>query len=186
MDGLLALAQRAPAAGNTQGWQWLVLDQPSSVGRYWDVCLPAPRRAGFPWPGLLRAPVLVIPYADPGAYLSRYGEQDKAGRVAAPPGEREALAASTEAWPVPYWHVDTAMAAMTLLLGAATVGLGACLFGQFNAATSVRAAFGVPDGFQAIGTIALGHPDGHRRPSASAARRRPPLDQVRHRNRWAG
>ncbi len=184
LDGLLHLAQRAPAAGNTQGWQWLVLDQPASVARYWDVCLPPSRRAGFPWPGLLRAPVLVIPYADPGAYLARYGEADKAARVAAPPEEREALAGSTDAWAVPYWHLDTAMAAMTLLLGVGTVGLGACLFGQFNAAGAVRAEFGVPDGLEAIGTIAVGHPDGSGQPSASAARRRPPLEQVLHRNGW--
>ena len=54
VDGLLRLAQRAPAAGNTQGWQFLVLDEAAAVTRYWEACLLSSRRDSFPWPGLLR------------------------------------------------------------------------------------------------------------------------------------
>lgn len=185
VEELLRLAQRAPAAGNTQGWQFLVLDDPAAVARYWDVALPTRRRATFPWPGLLRAPVLVVPCADAAAYVQRYGEADKAARVAASPEERRGLAGGVDGWTVPYWLVDTAMAAMTLLLAAVDRGLGACLFGQFEHEVAVRRAFAIPERVQPVGTIALGHPDEVSRPSRSArARPRPPLADVVHRNSW--
>ena len=185
VDGLLLAAQRAPAAGNTQGWQFLVLDDTAAVDRYWNATLPDSRRARFPWPGLLRAPVLIVPCADASAYVRRYGEADKAQRVAASDSEKVALAASAEAWTVPYWMVDTAMATMTLLLGAVDAGLGACFFGQFEHEPAVRAAFGVPDRFQPIGTVALGRPDHAGRASRSARQRpRPPLEEIAHRGRW--
>lgn len=185
VDRLLLAAQRAPAAGNTQGWQFLVLDDPDAVARYWDATLPQTRRARFPWPGLLRAPVLVVPCADASAYVSRYGEADKAQRVAASSTEKVALASSAAAWTVPYWMVDTAMATMTLLLGAVDAGLGACFFGQFEHEAAVRAAFDIPAALQPIGTVALGRPDHADRSSRSARQRpRPPLDQVVHRGRW--
>lgn len=185
VDRLLRLAQRAPAAGNTQGWQFLVLDERESVARYWSVTLPEARRASFPWPGLLRAPVLIVPYADPSAYVARYGEVDKLARPSASAAEKRALAGDVDSWPVPYWHVDTAMAAMTILLGAVDAGLGACLFGQFEHEDAVKAAFGVPDGMRAVATIALGHPDDDARPSRSAAHRpRPDLTAVVHRRTW--
>ena len=185
VDRLLRLAQRAPAAGNTQGWQFLVLDEPAAVDRYWSVTLPSERRGTFPWPGLLRAPVLIVPYADPSAYVARYGEADKRARPSASAAEKQALAGGAETWPVPYWYVDTAMAAMTILLGAVDAGLGACLFGQFEHEAAVRAAFGVPEALRAVATIALGRPDGTDRPSRSAVHRaRPGLDTVAHRGSW--
>lgn len=184
VDELLSLAQRAPSAGNTQGWQFLVLEGPEQVGRYWAATLPPERRASFPWPGLLRAPVLVLPCADAAAYPARYGEPDKANRVAAGAGERAALASGVDGWPVPYWTVDTAMATMLLLLGVVDAGLGACLFGLFEHERSVRDAFAVPDGLQPIATVAIGVPDGADRPSTSRARRRPPLAAVVHRGRF--
>ncbi len=185
IETLLVAAQRAPAAGNTQGWRFLLLDDAQSVDRYWGATLAEQRRARFPWPGLLRAPVLVIPCADPEAYVARYAELDKAGRVAASGQERIALGTSVAAWPVPYWMVDTAMATMTLLLGAVDAGLGACFFGQFEQEASVRSAFGIPDGFQPIGTVALGWPDRGERSSTSVRQRpRPPLEQVVFRGTW--
>jgi nitroreductase len=192
VDGLLNLAQRAPSAGNTQGWQWLVLDTPTATERYWSVTLAAERRATFPWPGLLRAPVLLVPYADADAYVRRYGEADKLRRPSASPDERDQLARSVAGWPMPYWLVDTAMAAMTVLLAAVDAGLGASFFGQFDHEAAVRSAFGVPDGLRAIGTIALGRPDtsdaaggaGDRRSLSTRQRPRPPLSEVVHRTSW--
>ena len=185
IDRLLAAAQRAPSAGNTQGWQFLVLDDDTARRRYWDTTLPEARRARFPWPGLLRAPVLVVPCAEPGAYVRRYGEPDKAARVAASDRERAALASTPESWPVPYWWVDTGMACQNLLLAATDAGLGSCLFGLFEHEPAVRAAFGVPDGFRPVATIALGHPDEVPSPGTSPRRRpRPPLDDVVHCGGW--
>lgn len=173
VDGLLDLARRHPSAGNTAATSFLVLEGPATAG-YWDVSLPPARRAGFPWPGLLAAPVLVVVCTDPGAYVARYAEPDKA---------RTGLGAGDEAWPVPYWFVDGGMGAMALLLAATDAGLGACFFGLFEHERPVLDAFGVPAGIRAVGTVALGHPAPDR-PSASAGRGRPAFAQVVHRGRW--
>lgn len=174
VDRLLGQALRAPAAGNTDGRAFLVLDG-DAIGRYWDATLPAGRRAGFPWPGLLAAPVLVIPCANAGAYVARYAEADKA---------HTGLGTTEGAWQVPYWLIDAAMAAMTILHGAVAAGLGACLFGIFDHEPAVRAAFGVPDAFTPIGTIALGYPAPEQRASRSASRARPTVASAVHRNGW--
>lgn len=171
---LLDLARRAPSAGNAQPWEHLVL-RGADVGRYWDTTLPDPdARARFRWQGLLAAPVLVIPYVRPAAYVERYSEPDKAatGR-----GTGEG------AWPVPYWWVDGGTALQNLLLACTAAGLGACFFGQFEHEPAVRAAFGVPDDRRALGTVALGWP-APGEPGRSAHRPRPPLDDVVHWGRW--
>lgn len=166
---------RGPSAGNTRSLELLVLTG-DDVSRYWEVSLPESSRATFPWPGLLRAPVLLIPYVDPGAYVSRYSEPDKA---------RTGLGAGEDAWSVPYWWVDGGAAAQTALLSAAARGLGACLFGQFEHEENVSAAFGVPEGLRAVGTIAIGHADtAGDRPSMSAARPRRSVDELVHRSAW--
>lgn len=174
LERILDLARRAPSAGNTHPWAFLVL-RGDDVDRYWDTTMPdAEARARFRWQGLLRAPVLVLPYVRPDAYAERYGEADKAAT---------GLGAGTGAWPVPYWWIDGGAAVQNLLLAATAAGLGACLFGQFDHEASVRAAFGVPDDQRALGTIALGWPAADE-PGRSAARPRPPIDDVIHRGRW--
>lgn len=175
LDRVLDAGRRAPAAGNTAGTHLLVLEGPEQTARYWDVTLPTARRAGFRWPRLLDAPVLVLPLADPSAYVARYAEPDKAST---------GLGEGADAWATPYWTVDTAFAAMSILLAAENEGLGALLFGMFRHEAAVRATLGVPDDLVAIGTIALGHPAGDDAPGRSAARSRPSLDQVVHRGGW--
>ena len=174
VDRLLDLARRAPSAGNTQPWELLVL-RGDAVERYWSTTLPDPDdRARFRWQGLLAAPVLVVPYVRPGAYVERYAEPDKS-----PTGRGRGEAA----WPVPYWWVDGGAAVQNLLLGCTAAGLGACLFGQFEHEAAVRAAFDVPGDRRAVGTVALGWPAPDE-PGRSTGRPRPPLDQVVHRDRW--
>lgn len=173
VDEILDLARRGPSAGKTDSLQFLVLSG-ADVARYWDTTLPVDTRSSFPWPQLLDAPVLVIPWVEPGAYVRRYREADKA---------RTGLGDGQDAWPVPYWWVDGGAAAMTILLAAADADLGALLFGLFEHEDDVRSEFGVPDGFRAIGTISLGHPAPDR-PSMSAGRKRPPFDTVVHRGDW--
>ncbi|HSP05428.1 MAG TPA: nitroreductase family protein [Acidimicrobiales bacterium] len=171
---LLDLARRAPSAGNTQSWSFLVL-RDADAERYWATTMPDPdARARFRWQGLLRAPVLVVPYVRPAAYAERYGEPDKSGT---------GLGAGTDAWPVPYWWVDGGAVVQNLLLLATAAGLGACLFGQFDHEAAVRTAFGVPDDQRAVGTIALGWPAPDE-PGRSAGRPRPALDDVVHRGFW--
>lgn len=174
LDDLCDLARRAPSAGNSQGSAFLVLDDPSTVARYWDVTLPEPRRESFRWPGLVVAPALVVLAVRPETYVERYAEADKA---------RTGLGDSAEAWPVPYWWVDAGAVAQNLLLAAVDAGLGACLFGLFEHEAAVAAAFGVPEDWRLAATVAIGHP-APSSPGRSVGRPRRPLDELRHRNSW--
>lgn len=175
VDELLDLARRAPSAGYTQGVELLVLSGAAETGRYWDVTLPTERRATFRWPGLLRAPVLVVVLTHPAAYVERYAETDKTGT---------GLGGDVDAWPVPYWFVDGGMVAQNLLLAAVDANLGACLFGAFDDEAAVLAALDVPEGWRAVATVALGHGDGSDSPGRSARRGWRPLDEVVHRATW--
>lgn len=174
LERVLEVGLRAPSAGHTQGWELILLEGPEQTGRYWDVCLPPERRETFAWPGLLHAPVLVIPLADPHAYLQRYAEPDKA---------RTGLGVDVERWPVPYWLVDTSFLTMSILLAAVDEGLGALFFGLFEHQAAVMGELGVPEHLRPIGTIALGYPAPHER-SRSVQRGRRPLDEVLHRGGW--
>lgn len=175
LDRVLAAAFRAPSAGNTAALDLVVLTG-DEVGRYWDTSLPEPRRSSFPWPGLLRAPVLVLPYVDPRAYVQRYAEPDKA---------HTGLGADEGDWSVPYWWVDGGAAVMAMLLAAEAAGLGALFFGQFDHERALGETFGVPGPRRALGTVALGHPGGADRPSASARRPRGPVGSRVHRGGWS-
>lgn len=173
VDGLVDLARRAPSAGHTQGWAFIVLEG-EDTARYWDVALPAARRGTFRWPGLVAAPALVVVLVRPDAWVERYAEPDKAAA---------GLGEGADAWSVPFWWVDAGMAAEHLLLGAVEAGLGACFFGLFGQEPAVLAALGVPDGWRAVGVVALGLPADDE-PGRSVARGRRPLDEVLHRGRW--
>jgi len=178
LDALVDLAARAPSAGKAQGWHLVVLEG-DDTARFWDVTLPRERRAGFGWPGLLDAPVIALPLADPDAYVRRYAEPDKAAT---------GLGRSPDAWPAPYWTVDTAFAVMTLLLAAEDHGLGALFFGVFHGEAELRSALGLPEHLQLLGAIALGwpvaDPDRPEPPGRSAGRRRRPPAEVIHRGGW--
>lgn len=174
LDRILGAALGAPAAGNTHGLDLLVL-RGSQTSLYWDVTLPQSQREGFRWPGLLDAPVLVLPYVDPQAYLDRYSEGDKA---------RSGLGGDPADWAVPYWFVDGGAAVMAMLTAAEALGLGALLFGQFDHEPAVRSALGVPEGMRSVGTVALGHRCVHTEPSRSARRGRPQVAQHVHQGFW--
>jgi nitroreductase len=177
LDRVLDAGRRAPAAGNTaEGRAFLVLDEPAA---YWDVALPAgPLRDAFGWPGLLAAPVLVVVCCRPSAYAERYAEPDK--------GRWSTLGRGAVAWPQPFWWFDAGVAVEAMLLAARAEGLGACLFGLFEREAPVLGALGVPAGWRGAAVVALGHPDpaGPGRPGQSAARPRPPLDEIVHRGHW--
>jgi len=176
VDDMVDLASRAPSAGKAQGWHVIVLEGADQVDRYWDITLPADKRASFRWQHLLDAPVLMIPLADPSAYVERYAEPDK---------ERTGLGAGAEAWPAPYWTIDTAMAVMTLLLAAEDRGLGALFFGVFQRESDVRTEFEIPDRLEIVGAIALGRPLRDDEPGRSSKRLRRSADQIIHRGRWS-
>ncbi|MEO6569928.1 MAG: nitroreductase family protein [Ilumatobacteraceae bacterium] len=177
IDHLVDLASRAPSAGKSQGWHVVVLEG-DDTARFWDVTLPDDRRAGFTWPHLLDAPTILLPFADATAYTERYSLPDKAAT---------GLGTGPDAWPVPYWTVDTSMAVMTILLGAEDAGLGALFFGVFRGESELRRRLGVPDHLELLGAIALGRPirdDAAGSAGRSAARRRRTPDEIIHRGGW--
>lgn len=175
LDSLVDLAARSPSAGKTQGWHLVVLEG-EDTRRFWDVTMPAERRASFAWPGLLVAPVIALPLADPQAYVERYAESDKAAT---------GWGAGTEAWPAPYWTIDSSMAVMTLLLAAEDAGLGALFFAVSRNEAVLREHLGIPARLQLLGAIALGWPDPDAtRAGRSAHRSRRGPEQIIHRGRW--
>lgn len=174
LERVLDAARRAPSAGNAQALDLVVLEGASETGRYWDATLPVERRSTFGWPGLVGAPVLVIPCVRPQSYVDRYAEDDKA---------RPGLGDGTDGWRVPYWYVDGGAAIMALLLTAVDEGLGTLLFGQFEHESAVRATFAIPADVAPLGTVAIGHPAPDE-PGRSATRPRRPLDDIVHRGGW--
>lgn len=174
VDELIGDALRAPSAGNTQGRAFVVLEGPVQTQDYWAATTDEEWRGrSRRYAGLSRAPVVVLPFADPEAYVARYDEDDKRAPRQEP-----------VEWVVPYWMVDTAFAAMTVLLGASDRGIGAAFLGNFRGEDRLRRALGVPERLRWLGAILLGEaarPDPA--PSSADRPRRTVADSV-HRGRW--
>jgi nitroreductase len=174
VDRLLAHAVRAPSAGYSQGWGFLVLEGAADRDLFWAATTPPELGGHGSWlAGMRRAPLILVPHANRSAYLDRYAEPDK-GWV-----DRDEAR-----WPVPYWYIDAGFAALLMLLTAVDEGLGACFFGIPPERTrAYRRAFGVPDEFTPVGALTVGYraPD---RPSPSLHRGPRPASEMVHRGRW--
>lgn len=171
VDRIVGNGVRAPSAGFTQGWAFLVLEGHDETSRYWEATFgSAEARASFRWQGLFAAPLLIVCLSHKDAYLDRYAEPDKG------------VDRDEQRWSVPYWDVDAGFAAMLMLLTAVDEGLGALFFAVAEH-DRFRAAFGVPDAYMPVGALAIGYPLPDE-PSRSLARGRRPLDAVVHRGRW--
>jgi nitroreductase len=171
---VLESALHAPSAGFAQGTELIVLDQPRDIAEFWRVTDPRGRKRPPEEGG---PPVIVIPFSNQVAYLRRYSEPDKQGL-----GLDQAAA-----WPVPYWDLDSAMAAMLMLLTAVDQGLGAWFFGIFAGEDELLRWLEVPQGCRPIGALALGYPSPLDRVRGSArSRPRRSLEEVVHRGRWPG
>jgi nitroreductase len=176
VDHLLDAALRSPTAGNTGGTAWVALEGSEQTALYWAAATDEGwRRSARRWPGLERAPVILLAYASPAAYVARYAEADKA-----PAG----LGGSEESWPVPYWVGDAAFGVMVVLLGAVDAGLGACFLGVFRGEEELSRSLGVPKGWRQFGAVLLGRPDGSDHRSPSLDRPGPPRSERIHRGRW--
>lgn len=172
VERMLDNARRAPSAGFSQGFEFLVLEGKEQTARYWDALDPERYFTRSGWPGVYNAPLLIVPLAHKRSYLDRYSEPDKESAGM----QRE------EAWPVPYWFVDTGFTALLMLLTAVDEGLGAVFFGIFDIAR-FRTVFGVPDEYHPIGVVAAGYPAPDR-PSGSLARGRRAREAIVHRGGW--
>ncbi|GAA3667883.1 nitroreductase family protein [Lentzea roselyniae] len=162
-------AVRGPSAGFSQGQGFLVL-QGESLKRLSEM---------FEWwggEGAKSAPVVVIPFSAKDVYLDRYAQTDKGWT------DRD-----ENRWPVPYWDIDTGMAALLILQTAVDEGLGAVFFGTDKETwPELRAAFGVPDGYVPIGMIAIGHPaeEGISEGASPRTRKRTPFEEMVHWGQW--
>jgi nitroreductase len=170
---LLGYAVHAPSAGFSQGWEFLVLSSSDERALFWSTTTPPDLSS--PWlEGMRRAPLIVVPHSHRDAYLDRYAEPDKGWT------DRDEAR-----WPVPYWHIDTGMASLLILLGAVDEGLGACFFGIPPSQTpTYREAFLVPDAYVPIGAITIGYRAPDRR-SPSLKRGRREATAVTHYGRWS-
>lgn len=173
VERMLRNALHAPSAGFSQGWAFLLLNTPADIARFWASTTPE-GGGEDPWSrGMRAAPVIIVALSCKRAYLDRYAEPDKGWT------DRD-----ESRWPVPYWDVDTGMAALLILLTATDEGLGACFFGvppqRFDA---FRAEFGVPADHTPVGAITVGHRAADRR-SPSLRRGRRDVDAVVHRGGW--
>ncbi len=168
-------ATRAPSAGFSQGWGFLVLDEPADVQRFWEATTDPDGEPDAWLTGMREAPVVVVPCSSKAAYLDRYAESDKGWT------DRDEAR-----WPVPFWHIDAGMASLLILQTVVDEGLGACFFGippEYDAA--LREAFDIPDRFDPIGAITIGHPAASEGVAGSPRRRpRKQLGSVVHRGRW--
>ena len=176
VERALAHAVRAPSAGFSQGWGFLVLDTPDDVRRFWVATVKDEIDDPDEWlAGMMPAPVVIVPCSSKAAYLGRYAEPDKGWT-----DQDEAR------WPMPFWHMDAAMASLLILQTATDAGLGSCFIGiPPDKDAAVRAAFGIPDDHDPVGVITIGHRAGGEAPSGSPrTRTRRPLDELVHRGRW--
>jgi nitroreductase len=174
LDSMLSDALRAPSAGNTQGRDFVILEGRAETTRYWEATTDEPwRSTSRRFEGLSRAPVVVLPFVDPEAYLARYREPDKSRRDGA---EVE--------WVVPFWFVDTAYSVMTLLLRAAGEGIGGAFLGNFRGEDALRTTLGVPDRYRWLGAVLLGEVAKPDPPSSSLSRPKRGFTDVVHRGRW--
>jgi nitroreductase len=173
LERIIANAQRAPSAGFSQGWAFLVLSGRVETERYWSTTMSPERRASFGWPGMFNASTLIVALSNKSQYLARYSLPDK-GWV-----DRD-----EKRWPVPYWDIDVGMAALLILQTAVDAGLGAVFFGIFDQA-AFRKGFGIPDEYTAVGTVAIGHKAPTDRPSPSIKIvGKKPASEVVHRGHW--
>ncbi len=173
VERVLSNAQRAPSAGYSQGWAFVVFDGKEQTQSYWEAVGPDDPDA-FQWPDLYNAPLLVVCLSNKTAYLDRYAEPDKGWT------DR-----SESRWAAPYWDIDTGMAAMLILLTAVDADLGALFFGvPPEKVDTLRQTFGIPAALQPIGTVAVGYAKASDPPSPSLKRGHRPEHDVIHRGRW--
>jgi nitroreductase len=172
VDRIIALAQRTPSAGFSQGVAFVTVTDPETRQRVGEIAGEEGYTSGGFDPFISEAPVQVVICTSEKVYKDRYREPDKK-----PDPDAEELE-----WPVPYWHTDAGCALMLLLLAAVNEGLAGAFVGVWDQ-KGLQELLGIPEHFLPIGVAMIGHgaPDV---PSPSLKRGRRKLEDVFHRERW--
>ncbi|GAA1895898.1 nitroreductase family protein [Lapillicoccus jejuensis] len=173
LDACFDAAVRAPSAGFSQGWDFVLLTSPEERRAFWEAASEDPDDPDAWLAGMMQAPALVLCCSHKDAYLDRYAAPDKGW------SDRDEAR-----WPVPYWDVDTGMASLLILLTAVDHGLGGLFFGVApEMHDDVHETFAIPRTRTIVGVVALGYEaPGPRSPSLKRGRR-PPAEVV-HRGRF--
>lgn len=145
---LIATATRAPSAGHTEPWAFVVVRDPERRR--------ALAHAALDQSFVAEAPVVIVACAELARSRARYGQR----------GDR-------------YATIDTAFASLLLLLDVTEQKLGACFVGAFDDG-EVSRLLGLPDDVQPLALIPVGHPA-----ESPGPRKRRPLPEVLHHERWA-
>jgi nitroreductase len=166
LERILDNAVRGPSAGFSQGQSFLLLTEPADRERFWAIAGAAVNSSAQ------TAPAVIVPMSCKRVYLDRYAQPDKGWT------DRDEAR-----WPVPFWHIDTGMAALLVLQTVVDEGLGAIYFGIVpEAVQPFRDAFGVPDDQEPIGAIAIGYDAEMEKRDLRSKRRS--VDDVLHYGRW--
>ncbi|SDT72135.1 nitroreductase family protein [Actinoplanes derwentensis] len=176
VDKIVRHGLRAPSAGFSQGWSFLVLTEPADRARYWEsTALSSSSSSSDGWLTRMRtAPLIIVALSNKSAYLDRYADSDKGWT------DRD-----ESRWSAPFWDIDTGFAALLMHLTAVNEDLGSCFIGLPAAGVeSFKEAFGVPAEFSPVGTLTIGYRGADKR-SPSLRRGHRPVDDVVHHGRWA-
>jgi FMN reductase [NAD(P)H] len=177
IERIVAAGRKAPSGGFSQGVRFVVVTDPENRRRIAEVAdEPYYVDLGYePW--ISRAPVHIVVAMREDDYHDRYKEPDK-------------LEDGHEIeWRVPWWWVDAGKAMMLLLLAAVDEGLGAGLFGLYPPENNdrLREVFGIPDDFEVVGVVTVGHPAPEpmqEERKERLSKRRRPLEEVVRWERW--
>lgn len=174
IDRIVNAGRRGPSAGNSQGTRFVVVTEEAlrcGVAR----CASEERWVSSgkaPW--LSSAPAHIVLWVDPNAYRERYASEDKAASSAQDDDGN---------WPVPWWWVDAGASLMAMLLAAVDEGLSAGFLGA-HAFHGLGRLLGVPDSFELVGVITIGHAHPEDEPTGSALRQVRPVADIVHYERW--
>lgn len=171
IDKILGLALRAPSAGFTQGWAYVVVRDGTVRRRIGEIQGENDFYAKRPHKFISEAPVLIVACISERLYHDRYREQDK---LMADGKEVE--------WTVPFWYFDAGGACTTIFLATVNEGLGVAFTGVYHQ-QQLRELLGIPAHFQPVGVISIGYPAKDDK-SRSLGRGHRPVNEVVHYGRW--
>jgi len=150
LSQLIDMARYAPSGSNSQGVRWLVVGNRGELNRLAGIVVD--------WMRWLQAE---MPAIAQGMHVRRSIERWNAGQ--------DVILRGAPALIIAYAGKDDrrapatcTIALTTLELAAASLGLGGCWAGYFNAAAAVfpplQAALGFPEGHQCYGAMMIGYP----------------------------